>query len=82
MHEPAAHPERERADGQIEVKDPAPAIVVGDVTAEGRPDHGSEQRGDAEERLGGALLFRRKRIEQHALAGGLQTAAGEALQHA
>ena len=29
-----------------------------------------------------ALFFLRKRIEQHALAGGLQSAAGQTLQHA
>ena len=82
VHDLAAKPQGEEADGNVDVKDPAPAIVVGDVTAERRPDDGREQRGDAEHRLGGALLLRRKRVEQHALARGLQAAAGETLQHA
>ena len=74
--------EREEADRDVEVEDPAPAVVVGDVAAERRPDDRREQRGDAEERLRGALFLRRKRVEQHALARRLQSAAGQALQHA
>ena len=46
------------------------------------PTHWSDEGGDAEEGLRGALLLGRKGIEQDALAAGLQTAAGETLHDA
>src|SRR5262245_45166966 len=48
VYELAAHPQREQAGGDVDVKDPAPAVVVGDVAAERRPDDRREQRSDAE----------------------------------
>ena len=58
MHDHAAKPQGEEPDGDIDEEDPAPAIVVGDVTAKRRPDDRGEQRGDAKQSLRGALLFR------------------------
>ena len=77
-----AEKEGEQADGEIEIEDPAPAVVIRDEAAERRPDDGGEQRGDAEDGHGRALFFLREGVEQDALAGGLQAAAGEALQDA
>ena len=57
--------ERQQADRHVQVEDPAPAVVVGDVAAERRPDDRREQRRDAEERHRRALLLRRKGIEQN-----------------
>jgi len=75
VYELAAHPQREQAGGDVDVKDPAPAVVVGDVAAERRPDNRREQRGDAEDRLGGALFLPWKCVQQHGLARRLQAAA-------
>ncbi len=81
-HHCVAHRQREQADRDVEVKYPPPAVVIGDVAAECRADDRRQERGDAENRLRGALLFDGERIEQDALARGLQAAAGQALQHA
>ena len=53
-----AEDEREEADGDVEVEDPAPAIVVGDIAAEGGADDGGEEGGDAEERSWRRPVFR------------------------
>ncbi len=52
-------------DRHVQIEDPTPAVVVGDVTAERRPDDRREQRRDAEDGHRRALFFRRKRIEQN-----------------
>jgi hypothetical protein len=80
-HEPTKE-ECQCAHRQVDVKDPAPGILVGDVTSEGRADHRSKQCGDAKKGLGGALLLRGETIQQDALAGGLEAAAGQTLHHA
>ena len=49
-HHGVAQEQGEQADGHVEIKNPAPAVVVGDVSAERRPDDRREQRGDAEDR--------------------------------
>ena len=77
-----AHEEGEEADGDVEIEDPSPAVVVGDVTAEGGSDDGGEERGDAEDGLCGALFFGGEGVEEYALAGGLESAAGETLEDA
>src|SRR5262249_24886860 len=68
-------------DRDIDVEDPAPVVLDHEVAAQGRADDGRQQGRDAEHRLGDALLLGRKRIEQHGLAGGLQAAPGQALDH-
>ena len=78
----AAHEEGERSDRNIQIKDPAPAVIVGDVAAERRPDHRREQRGKAKDGHRRALLLLRERIEEHRLTRRLQSAAGQALQRA
>ena len=72
-----------KPDGHVEVKNPAPAVIVGDIAAERRPDDRRQQRRDAEQRHAPCPCFSGgKRIEQHSLAGRLQSAAGQSLQHA
>src|SRR5262249_32677108 len=68
------------ADRQINKKDPAPAVVVGDPTAQGRADGGRDHRCDAKDRKRQAALLRWKRIGQDGLRHGLQSASGGALQ--
>ena len=72
----------QEADRDVDQEDPAPGILVGDPAAEGRADDRRHQGRQAEQRHRHALLFARKGVEQHALAGGLKTAAGQALDHA
>ncbi len=62
-HDRVTHGKREQTDRQIEVKDPAPAVVIGNVAAESWPDHRREQRRNAEDSHGCALLFPREGIE-------------------
>src|SRR5271166_2179240 len=42
MHEGADHHDRDSAHRQVEIEDPAPAVVVGNPAAEGRPKNGCE----------------------------------------
>jgi hypothetical protein len=77
-----AHHEREESYRHVNIKNPTPTVVVCDVAAESRADDGREQSGDSEDRLGGALFFFWKSVEQHALARRLQSAAGQTLQNA
>ena len=46
------------------------------------PTHRCDERRKAEQRHRRALLLLREGVKQHALAAGLQTAAGQALEHA
>ena len=73
--------QRKRARWHIDIEDPPPGVLIGDVTPQGWSNHGRQQCGNAKEGLSGALLFRRKAIQQNRLAGGLKTAAGETLHH-
>ena len=69
-------------DRHVDQEDPSPTVLVRDPSAEGRADHRRDQGGEAKERHRNALLFRGEGVQQHALAGGLQTAAREALDDA
>ena len=82
LHGGPAQEEGQGTDRQIDVKDPAPGILVGDPTAQRRTEHRCNESRDAEEGLRGALLLGRKGIEQDTLAGGLEPAAGKTLHHA
>ncbi len=76
------HHQREDADGNVEVEDPAPGVVVGDPAAEGGADDG---RDDDAESVGGhrlAVFLLREGLQQDGLGEGLQTASGEPLQDA
>src|ERR1700720_4473353 len=80
-HERVAHEECEKSNRNVNIKNPAPAVIVCDVAAESRANNWREQRGDSKDRLSRALFLFWKRIEQHALAGRLQSAAGQPLQN-
>ncbi len=64
----AAQRQGEQSARDVQEEDPAPADMVGEITAERRPDDRREQRGDPEQGHGGALLLGREGIEKHALA--------------
>ncbi len=70
------------ADGEVEVEDPLPAVIVGDVPAERWADDGGEECGHAEEGHGESLFFLGEGVEEDGLGGGLESAAGEALEDA
>src|SRR5579875_398229 len=69
----------EDAHRNIDVEDPAPVVIDCEVAAQRRADDRCQERCHAEQGLSSPLLLRRKRIEQHALTGGLQAAAGQSL---
>src|SRR5215469_3785732 len=73
--------ERQKTDGHIDQKDPAP-LRVRYPAAQGRADDWRNQGSKAKQGHRYALLFRRKSVEQHPLGAGLQTAARQALDHA
>ncbi len=81
-HDGVAQEQGEQSDGNIEIKDPSPAVVVGDESTERRADDRREQRRDSEDGLSAALFFPRKRIQQNPLARRLQSASGQSLKHA
>src|SRR5581483_5116046 len=83
------HEERERADGEVDVEDPAPREVVDEEPAEQRPDHGRDAEHRAEQALVAAALPRRddvaddgdRRRQQAARAEALQRAERDQLRH-
>ena len=76
-----AHQVAEEADREVDEEDPAPAVVDRDVAAQRRADDRGGQPRHAEDRHGRALLLGREAVDQDRLAGGLEPAAGEALDH-
>ena len=81
-HEGADHHHRERAHRQVEVEDPAPGVVVGDPAAERGPEDGREDDAQPKCRHRRAVPLGRESLQQDGLRQRLQSAAGEALQHA
>ena len=73
---------REDADGQVDVKGPAPGEVVGDPAAHDRADDGGDDHADAPEGHGHAAFLHREGLQQDGLGDGLQGAAAEALDDA
>ena len=69
------------SDRNIDQKNPAPGIVVGDPApdrrADGRSDQGSRRVGGH----GHAVLFSRKTVYQNRLRGGLQASSSGSLEH-
>ena len=76
-----AHQVAEDADREVDEEDPAPVVVDGDVAAQRRADDRGDQPRHAEHRHGRALLLGREAVDQDPLAGGLESAAGDALDH-
>src|SRR6202040_3273906 len=82
MDHGVARGEGQKADWEVDVKDPTPRIVIRNPATEARPDDRRDQGSQAKQRHRGALLLPREGIEQHSLAARLQPAAREALDHA
>ena len=75
----ADHPERDRADRQVDVEDPAPGEVVDEEAADQRPDHARNAEDRAEEALVAAALAGRDDVADHGDRGHDQPARAEAL---
>ena len=71
-----------RADGDVDVEDPAPGVVVGDPAAEGGAEHGRAHDGDGVDGHRHAALVAGEEVGENGLHGGLKASASEALQHA
>ena len=76
-----AHQVAEDADREVDEEDPAPVVVDRDVTAQRRADDRGGQPRHAEHRHGRALLLGREAVDQDPLAGGLEPAPGDPLDH-
>src|SRR5215472_3978976 len=74
--------ERQKTDGHIDQKDPAPRVRVRYPAAQGRADDWRNQGSKAKQGHRYALLFRRESVQQDSLTAGLQTATRQALHHA
>ncbi len=70
------------AERHVDVEDPRPRPGIGDPAAEGRTEARAEHRADAEDRLPGALSFRREGLDHDRLADRQQGTAAHALDHA
>src|SRR5271155_1181894 len=74
--------ERDEADGDVDVKNPAPAVVVGDPAADGGTDRGRDYHGHAVHGEGHAAFGERECVGEDGLLAGLQDAATRTLQDA
>ena len=74
--------ERDDADGQVDVEDPAPAEVLGEEAAEQRPEHAGRAEDRAEQALVLAALARRDEVADDRHRQHHQPAAAEALEGA
>ncbi len=73
---------REQADGNVDIKNPAPAIIVGDPAAQRGTDRGSHHHRHSVNGKRHAALGRRKCIRKDGLLARLQASAPGALQDA
>ena len=76
------HREREQAQRQVDVEDPAPGEVVDEEPAEERPDHGRDAEDGAEETLVFAPLAWRHDVPDHGHRRHDQAAAADPLEGA
>ena len=76
------HPQAEDADGDVDVEDPRPRVVVDDPPAERRADGGAEHDGHREEGHRHPLLLGGEGLPQDGLLGRLERARAEALDDA
>jgi len=75
------HQQGDDADRDIDVKDPAPTVVVGEPAAHHRPEHRGDHDAQCPKGHGFAALGGRKDFKQDGLREWLQAAAGSALDH-
>ena len=74
--------QREDADGNVDVENPAPGKIVGDPAAERGPDGGCDDYGHAVNGESHATFGRLESIGEDRLLARLQAAAGGSLQDA
>ena len=72
----------QRTGNEVHVEDPRPGKVVDENAAERRPDRGTDDRSEREDRLARSQLFDREGVAQHDLRRREQAAAEGALHHA
>src|ERR1035437_2445040 len=68
--------------GQVEIKDPAPAVIVGDPSTQCGPENRRQKNADAEGRHGMPVPFLGESFQKNRLGQRLQSAARQALEHA
>jgi hypothetical protein len=73
--------DREYADRSVDQKAPMPGEIVGQPSAERRPDNRRHHHRDAEQREGLAALGRRERVRQDRLRHRHHAAAPQSLQN-
>jgi hypothetical protein len=76
------HGQCDQPDRQVHVEDPAPAQVVGQVTAQERPDDARQAENTAENALNAAALSRRKDLRDDRKDGRREHTTGQPLQSA
>src|SRR5271155_3845960 len=74
--------ERDEADGDVDVKNPAPAVIVGAPAAAAGADRGRDSPGHAVHGEGHAAFGERECVGEDGLLAGLQASAPRALQDA
>ena len=82
FNEPLREKEGQDADGNIDIEDPVPRVVVGNPSAERWADGGRENCDQSIERESEAALRRLERIRHDGLRHWLQAATAEALEDA
>src|SRR6202021_811120 len=73
---------RDQTNRQVDEEDPAPGVVIGEPSTQGRTECGRAYRRDCIERKRETTFFRRKDGGQNCLRHRLQAAAPSALNHA
>src|SRR5271166_5918053 len=81
-HKGANHQHRKYAHRQVEIEDPAPGVVVGDIAAERGAENGREDDAEPKRRHRRAVPLGRKGLQQDSLGQRLQSATRETLQNA
>src|SRR5271156_2544394 len=82
LNEALGEIERKDTDRNVDVKDPAPAEIVGNPSAESWADGGRDDDGHAVHGESHAAFRRNESVGKNCLLAGLQPATGGALQHA
>ena len=75
------HPQGDQTARDVDVEYPAPGIIVGEPSAQDRPQHGCQDNAHHVYRHGHAPLGRRETLQQNGLRNGLQRAAACALHN-
>src|SRR5208282_4612501 len=81
LNEPRGQENGNDSDGNVDEENPAPGEVVGDPSAERRPDGRSRDHGNAVHSESHAALGGRKSVSEYGLFAGLKAASASSLQH-